>query len=156
QETAMFCSLAATQHFHLKAARSFEGAIMSNKFNHPPRRLPASLSLVALLAAGAITGVASPAVAQDATANATDNLSKDAPEREIVVVGNRGVASTIAPAAATLDATQPMSVINRTFIENAVADTADYTTAITLSPSLSGVNSNGPGLSERKTTLRGF
>src|SRR5260221_392450 len=61
---------------------------MSNKSAHASRRLPASLSLVALIAAGAIIGGAPQAKAQDSPVGSADGLAKDAPEREIVVGGS--------------------------------------------------------------------
>ena len=53
-------------------------------------------------------------------------------------------------------ATQPQSIITREFIDLSVAPTADYSVLVNIAPSLSGSTSNGPGLSETKTTLRGF
>ena len=53
-------------------------------------------------------------------------------------------------------ATQPQSIITREFIELSVAPTAEYSRIVNIAPSLSGDSANGPGLSETKTTLRGF
>ncbi len=68
----------------------------------------------------------------------------------------KGTASSIAPTQASLLATQPQSIITREFIDLSVAPTADYSVLTNIAPSLSGSTSNGPGLSETKTTLRGF
>ena len=68
----------------------------------------------------------------------------------------KGTASAIAPTQASLDATQPQSIITREFIDLSVAPTADYSQIVNIAPSLSGSSMNGPGLSENKTTLRGF
>ena len=65
-------------------------------------------------------------------------------------------ASAMAPTQASLDATQPQSVITREFIESAVAPTAEYSRVVNVAPSMSGDSANGPGLSETKTTMRGF
>jgi len=65
-------------------------------------------------------------------------------------------ASAVAPTQASLDATQPQSVITREFIEQSVAPTAEYSRIVAIAPSVSGDSANGPGLSETKTTLRGF
>ena len=67
-----------------------------------------------------------------------------------------GSATTVAPTQASLQATQPQSVITREFIELSVAPTAEYSRIVNIAPSLSGDSANGPGLSETKSTMRGF
>jgi iron complex outermembrane receptor protein len=67
-----------------------------------------------------------------------------------------GTASAVAPTQSSLQATQPQSVITREFIELSVAPTAEYSRIVNIAPSLSGDSANGPGLSETKTTMRGF
>src|SRR5437763_1811561 len=67
-----------------------------------------------------------------------------------------GAATTVAPTQASLQATQPQSAITREFIELSVAPTAEYSRIVNIAPSLSGDSANGPGLSETKTTMRGF
>ena len=67
-----------------------------------------------------------------------------------------GTASAVAPTQASLLATEPQSVITREFIELSVAPTAEYSRIVNIAPSLSGDSANGPGLSETKTTMRGF
>lgn len=69
---------------------------------------------------------------------------------------DQGTAAAVAPTQSSLDATQPQSVITRAFIEQSVAPTAEYSRVVAIAPSLSGDSANGPGLSETKTTLRGF
>ncbi len=116
------------------------------------RRL--SCSLAALAAAGALGGLASPVLAADA---ASAESGPDAPEKEIVVVAPKGQAADLAPSKATLDTVEPQSIVTRTFIEDSVADTSDYTGAYIITPSAGGgVSNNGPGLSEKDATLRGF
>ena len=68
----------------------------------------------------------------------------------------KGTASAIAPTQASLLATQPQSIITREFIDLSVAPTAEYSRIVNIAPSLSGDSANGPGLSETKTTMRGF
>jgi iron complex outermembrane recepter protein len=65
-------------------------------------------------------------------------------------------ASALAPTQASLSATQPQSIITREFIESSVAPTAEYSRVVNVAPSMSGDSANGPGLSETKTTMRGF
>ncbi len=68
----------------------------------------------------------------------------------------KGTASAIAPTQASLQATQPQSIITREFIDLSVAPTAEYSRLVNIAPSLSGDSANGPGLSETKTIMRGF
>jgi hypothetical protein len=64
---------------------------------------------------------------------------------------------TAAPTDTKLGALQPSSVISLSYIANNITPTADYATIANLAPSVSNVETNGPGLSEAKhTTLRGF
>ncbi|MBU4433654.1 MAG: TonB-dependent receptor [Alphaproteobacteria bacterium] len=92
-----------------------------------------------------------------AAAQANRTLSPDAPELEkVVVTASKGAAATMAPSSAPLEAFQPTAIINRTFIEDSVSDTSDFTGVVVLSPSLSGVSNNGPGLSEKDAVIRGF
>ncbi len=68
----------------------------------------------------------------------------------------KGTAAAIAPTQASLDATQPQSIITRDFIDLAVAPTTEYSRIVNIAPSMNGVAANGPGLGETKETLRGF
>jgi iron complex outermembrane receptor protein len=68
----------------------------------------------------------------------------------------KGTASAVAPTQASLQATQPQSIITREFMDLSVAPTAEYSRIVNIAPSLSGDSANGPGLSETKTTMRGF
>lgn len=122
-----------------------------NKKSHQLGLMSAACSLVALMAVGGVISAAAPAHAADAKA-------PDAPELEVVVVtAPRGTAAAVAPTKASLDAIEPQSIVARTFIEDSVADTSDYTGIVAITPSTSGgVSSNGPGLSEKDVTLRGF
>ncbi len=70
--------------------------------------------------------------------------------------GDKDQATTIAPTQSSLEATQPQSIITREFIERSVAPTAEYSRVVNVAPSMSGDSANGPGLSETKTTMRGF
>lgn len=68
----------------------------------------------------------------------------------------KGTASAIAPTQASLDATQPQSIITREFIDLSVAPTTEYSRIVNIAPSMSGEAANGPGLGETKETMRGF
>jgi iron complex outermembrane receptor protein len=71
-------------------------------------------------------------------------------------LGEKDTAAALAPTQSSLQATQPQSIITREFIEQSVAPTAEYSRVVNIAPSLSGDSANGPGLSETKTTMRGF
>jgi iron complex outermembrane receptor protein len=68
----------------------------------------------------------------------------------------KGTAASIAPTQASLDATQPQSIITRDFMNLSVAPTTEYSRIVVIAPSMSGEAANGPGLGETKVTLRGF
>lgn len=97
-------------------------------------------------------------------AQAEPEASRDVEKLEAVSVSaqsgayrkEKNTASAVAPTQASLTATQPQSVITREFIEQSVAPTAEYSRIVNIAPSLSGDSANGPGLSETKTTMRGF
>jgi iron complex outermembrane receptor protein len=112
--------------------------------------LAAALSWSPVLAAEA-------AVAADAAPVKIDPENADYGRQveELVVTGAAG-ATAAAPTKASLEATEPQSIIDRKAIDQFVPATADYTQIVNLAPSLSGTSANGPGLGESKTTLRGF
>ena len=119
----------------------------------------ASASAIVILAALA----GSPALAAEAAAAADDGSVKIDPENadygrqvEELVVTGASAATTAAPVKASLEATEPQSIIDRRAIDQFIPATADYTQIVNLSPSVSGTSFNGPGLGEAKTTLRGF
>jgi len=76
---------------------------------------------------------------------------------EFEVSAPRNSALTSAPTDSKLEAMQPQSVISLEFIANNVAPSADYATIAAIAPSVTNVETNGPGLSEAKhTTIRGI
>ena len=76
----------------------------------------------------------------------------------IVVTGTAFNAELAAPAKASLETRQPETIINRPYIEDFVTPTADYTTLLSIAPSLTGTDPNGPGLSDNgvKPNMRGI
>ena len=74
---------------------------------------------------------------------------------ELTIVGIAPALSA-APVKASLEATQPQSIITRQAIDQFVPQTGDFTSVVLLAPSISGTSFNGPGFYEAKTTLRGF
>lgn len=76
---------------------------------------------------------------------------------EVEVFSSRSSALTQATTDSPIEALQPTSVISAQTINNQVAPTADYATIANLAPSISNVETEGPGLSESKMlSMRGF
>ncbi len=125
--------------------------------NLPCRHRPTTLSRVLSLALLSLASVpsafaqSSPAPTDLGTIGASTAAGAYRPDES-----KKGTASALAPTQASLLATQPQSIITREFIDLSVAPTAEYSRLVNIAPSLSGDSSNGPGLSETKTTLRGF
>ena len=112
-------------------------------------RLLASSATLALLASGILLAVP-PASAQQLAAN-------DAGIETVVVTGTQ-FNPDVAPAKARLETTEPQTIINQSYIQDSIASTADYTTILAIAPSMTGIDTNGPGLSDGgvKNTLRGI
>ena len=91
----------------------------------------------------------------DGPAHADTTVSNSRAIEEILVYG-RGMAMDLAPIKSSLLATQPVSIITREYIEEAIPQTADFSPLAQIAPSMSGTNKNGPGFAESKTVLRGF
>ncbi len=105
---------------------------------------------VALVVAG-LFWAGSAAAQQVAQANRTGDI-------ETVIVTGTAFDTEVAPAKASLDTMEPQTIINKSYIQDSVADTADYTTILAIAPSMTGQDINGPGLSDGnvKNTLRGL
>jgi iron complex outermembrane receptor protein len=134
----------------------------------PGARLLRTTALALVLSSGV-----SIAHATDRTAPATDPVPATSPTAtddsqrtpgqktdlaegsDIVITATK--ANEIAPVTASLQATQPQSVISRSFIEDSLPATSDFNQIALISPSVSGYgNYNGNGLSESKAQIRGF
>lgn len=113
-----------------------------------------------LLAGGAPAMAAEAAAAAGAAETGPVHIDPETPDfgrqvSELVVTG-ASAAVTAAPTKTPLEATEPMSIIDRKTIDQFIPTTADYTQIINLSPSVSGTSFNGPGLGEAKSVIRGF
>ncbi len=77
---------------------------------------------------------------------------------ETVVVSGTAFNPETAPAKASLDTMEPQTIINKSYIEDSVAETGTYTSILAIAPSMTGTDLNGPGLSDNgvKNTLRGL
>jgi iron complex outermembrane receptor protein len=77
---------------------------------------------------------------------------------ETVVVTGTAFDPETAPAKASLETMEPQTIINKSYIEDSVAETGTYTSVLAIAPSMTGTDLNGPGLSDNgvKNTLRGL
>jgi len=97
---------------------------------------------------------AGPVAAQQIAAN--DAATGD-PLETVVVTGTQ-FNTDAAPAKSSLTTVEPETIINRSYIENFMPPQADYVTILSIVPSMTGGDPNGPGLSDggAKNTLRGL
>jgi iron complex outermembrane receptor protein len=84
-------------------------------------------------------------------------LASDEPVETVVITATK-FDTEAAPAKATLETTEPQTIINRSYIQEFVPPQADYVTILSIVPSMTGGDPNGPGLSDggAKNTLRGL
>jgi iron complex outermembrane recepter protein len=108
-----------------------------------------------------------PVFADGTTATAvvapSDSAATSAPQTQnaqnlgAVQVTGTATATAIAPTQGSTIATQPQSIIGDLYLRENVAATGDYTTAISIAPSVYTVAPNGPGLMESsEVSMRGF
>ncbi len=112
-------------------------------------RLRISTAAIALISGAFLA--ATGAHAQLVASNAAGGI-------ETVVVTGTAFDPESAPAKARLETMEPQTIINKSFIEDSVAETADYTTILAIAPGMTGFDVNGPGLSDGgvKNTMRGL
>jgi iron complex outermembrane recepter protein len=116
-----------------------------------------STAALALFAGAVLAGNAQ--AQQKVAANAQQAVTAEsAGEVETVVVTGTAFDPETAPAKASLDTMEPQTIINRSYIEDSVAETGTYTSVLAIAPSMTGTDLNGPGLSDNgvKNTLRGL
>jgi iron complex outermembrane receptor protein len=114
------------------------------------RGLLASTMLLTL-AAGALTSAAFAQDTQTDQPDVSDNAIKT-----VIVKAERSKAAATAPTKASVDATQPQSIISRPYIDLVVPETGDFTNVAQIAPSVSGTQGNGAGYGDAKLVLRGF
>ncbi|HEX4198732.1 MAG TPA: TonB-dependent receptor [Caulobacteraceae bacterium] len=96
------------------------------------------------------------AYAQSADAK-TATGAEGADVSQVVVTAERSAAAAAAPSKASLAETQPQSIITHRYLEQSTPESGDYTTAVVIAPSVSGVSSNGGGVGDTNTSqMRGF
>jgi iron complex outermembrane receptor protein len=123
-----------------------------------------SLTLRTALAAGAalttlsFLGTAWAATTDaDAPAPTSRTGSEGSTVEQVVITAERNKAAAEAPSKASIDETQPESIITGKFIKLATPDSGDYTTVTLIAPSMAGITTNGGGVGEyNKISLRGF
>jgi len=139
------------RHCSLPALLDFKGSkLMSAKI------LRCSSAVLALIS-GALWTTQSQAQ-QIAAAGGASNVVSASTTVETVVVTGTAFNADVAPAKASLEATQPQTIINKSYIQDSISSTGTYTTVLAIAPSMTGTDLNGPGLSDGgvKNTLRGL
>ncbi|WP_374943109.1 TonB-dependent receptor [Sphingomonas sp.] len=132
--------------------------------NTTRRQLLRATAMLGAMSGASFAGAAEPAKANVAPVTSTgptvpaDDQTRQtglAEGSDIVVTATRP--NEIAPVTASLQTTQPQSVISRSFIEDSLPATSDFNQIALISPSVSNTGSaNGAGLSESKAQIRGF
>ncbi|MFI4974008.1 MAG: TonB-dependent receptor [Caulobacterales bacterium] len=127
------------------------------------RALIAAASSLALafamgLAAGAAQAADATATATADTAPSTTGAGAEGTEVERVIVeAESDRAAATAPVKASLEQTQPESIISHQYIEQATPETGGWVNVVSVAPSISGIGANGGGVGEyTKVTMRGF
>jgi iron complex outermembrane receptor protein len=111
-----------------------------------------------LLIAAAI-GPWRPALAQAVPAGAADigTAQTSGGGQSLDVTPASGTAADVAPSRAPLSATEPTSIVGKTFIDNNVTPSSNYDDIIKFSPSVQNVEPAGVGLQQNfAETIRGF
>ena len=103
------------------------------------------------------TLLASAALAQDKSPQMTGAGAEGTQVTDVIVTAERDRGAATAPAKASLDQTQPESIISHQFIEQVTPETGGWTTVLTIAPSVSGITSNGGGIGDYNLiSIRGF
>jgi iron complex outermembrane recepter protein len=113
------------------------------------------LSAASALALMAAAGLAHADVAAAADAGRTAVIEDDVEAVKIIAPKNN--ASAVAPVKSSLTTGEPVAIIDRAFIEQNTPVVGDYTTTLSIAPSMvSAGNINGPGATDgAKIALRG-
>lgn len=113
----------------------------------------ASAALIGALIAGS-------ALAADAAAAPQTNTSAGAEGTEVdsvIITAERAPGAKAAPVKASLDQTQPESIVSHDFISQITPETGNISTVIFIAPSISGISGNAGGIGNYfSTTMRGF
>lgn len=75
----------------------------------------------------------------------------------VIVTAERQAGAKAAPTKASLDETQPESIISHDFIDSVTPDVGNISTVVFIAPSVSGISANAGGIGNYfSTSLRGF
>ncbi len=98
-----------------------------------------------------------PSIASAQTTAAPSDIDGDGIAEGSMIVVTATRPNEVAPVTASLNTTQPQSIVSRSFIQDSLPTTADFNQIALIAPSVSNFNGvNGVGLSESKAVLRGF
>jgi iron complex outermembrane receptor protein len=76
---------------------------------------------------------------------------------DVIVTAERAKAAETAPTKASINETQPESIITSQFIQQATSLSGGWVSVAAIAPSISGISANGGGVGETaKLTMRGF
>ena len=115
----------------------------------------ASFALLAAVTAGA--ALAADGAAPQPAAPTTGAGAEGTDIENVIVTAERGLAAKAAPVKASLEQTQPESIISHNFIENLTPENGNISTVVFIAPSISGISSNAGGIGNYfSTTMRGF
>jgi iron complex outermembrane receptor protein len=119
----------------------------------------APMALATLLAASSALAEAAGPMAPP-PANGTDVGSAGAEGSTVgavIVTAEQAPGAKAAPVKASLDQTEPESIVSRDFIEQITPETGNVSTVIFIAPSISGISANAGGIGNYfSTTMRGF
>jgi len=140
--------------------------MISMRTNLRRRLLSAAVALsvctLARAAAAAETGaapsIAIPTAGGDQPPSSTTSAGAEGATVETVIVtAERQIGAKAAPTKASLDQTQPESIISHEFIEAVTPDVGNISTVVFIAPSISGISGNAGGIGNYfSTTMRGF
>jgi iron complex outermembrane receptor protein len=90
-------------------------------------------------------------------ASTTSAGAEGATVETVIVTAERQVGARSAPTKASLDQTQPESIISHDFIEAVTPDVGNISTVVFIAPSVTGISGNAGGIGNYfSTTMRGF
>ena len=119
--------------------------------------MAATASMVALLA-GSNAFAAAVANSADPGSQTAGAGAEGTEVNSIIVTAERGgLGAKTAPVKASLDQTQPESIISHDFIEQITPEVGNISTVVFIAPSISGISGNAGGIGNYfSTTMRGF
>lgn len=100
--------------------------------------------------------VATKGAASEKKKSAGKNPAWPKSRAETVSVTATRDARVVSPSSVSLDAVQPESQVSNYYITHAAPPTSDYLTLVQFTPSVSNSSPNGPGVSSKNATIRGF